>query len=332
MPERSPVEQLNLAIEALIARKPLPAVEGEAAPLVELAPLLRDLPRQEFRAQLKSEIMGGKDMPATARTPRKQRTKQPTKKPAGHPTVVPYIAVVEAREVIDFIQKTFGATGRIMGTGSQGGIHSEYRIGDATVMIGGGEEWRNPEPRPAALHVYVDDVDATYRRAIEAGATSLREPGDMEYGDREASVRDVGGNSWFIGQIRNRERPEGLRDATMCFFPKGAGRFIDFLKNAFQAEEVGVFAPQGVVRHGQVRIGDTCVELGEAHGPWQPMTTTIFLTVPDCEKTYERAIRAGATSVSAPQQTPYGLYMATVSDDFQNTWYITTAPKQVESP
>ena len=69
-------------------------------------------------------------MPATA----KALKRQPAKRPSGHPTVVPYIAVLEAREVIEFVKKTFGATGRIMGTGSQGGIHSEYRIGDATQL------------------------------------------------------------------------------------------------------------------------------------------------------------------------------------------------------
>lgn len=322
MPERSPIEQLDRAISSLLTRKPQPTRDAETAPLVELLPMLCELPADNFRAQLKSELMKETRMPATA----KKLKKRADKEPAGHPTVVPYIAVVEAREVIDFIQKTFGATGKIMGTGSQGGIHSEYRIGDATLMIGGGEEWRNPDPRPAALHVYVDDADAAYARAMAAGGTSLSAPGDREYGDREASVRDAGGNTWFIGQIRNRPRPEGLRDVAMSFFPRGAAKFIEFLKKAFDAEEAGVHVHGGVVRHAQIRIGDTCVELGEAHGPWQPMKTQVFLTVPDCDATYSRAIGAGAISVSSPQQTPYGLYMATVADEVGYTWFITTPP------
>ena len=328
MPERSPIEQLDRAIEALLSGKPQPALKGEAGLLATLAPMLRDLPRQEFREQLKAKLMGGKQMPATARAPRKKATRKTAKQPAGHPTVVPYIAVVEAREVIDFVKTTFGATGRILGTGSQGGIHSEYRIGDATVMIGGGREWRNPDPRPAALHVYVDDVDAAYARAMKAGGISLSEPVVRPYGDYEADVRDVAGNFWWIGQIRNRPRPEGLRDVTMGFFARGARQFIGFLKKAFEAEEVFVHEDQGAVRHAQVRIGDTCIELSEAHGPWQPMKTTVFLTMPDCVATYEGAIKAGATSVSEPQKTPYGLYLATVSDDFSNTWYITQAPRK----
>ena len=324
MPERSPIEQLDLAIAALLAGRPLPKVDTEAAQLIELAPMLRELPREEFRAQLKSKLMGGKDMPATARKPKRQAAKEP----AGHPTVVPYIAVVEAREVIDFVKKAFGAKGSIMGTGSQGGIHSEYRIGDATLMIGGGREWRNPDPRPAALHIYVDDADETYRRAMAAGATSIYEPGDKPYGDREAGVRDAGGNVWFIGQVRNRTLPHGTRAVTMGFQAHGAAAFVDFLKSAFAAEEAAVhMSPKGVVQHAQIRVGDTVVEIGEAHGTWQPMKSQVFLTVPDCEATYKRAVRAGATSVSPPQDTPYGLHMATVSDAFENTWYITESPK-----
>ena len=328
MPERSPIEQLDLAVDALFAGRPLPELDAEAAPLVDLAPMLRQLPREEFRAQLKSELMKENTMPATAKAPRKRTAK----KPAGHPTVVPYIAVVEAREVIDFVKKAFGATGSIMGTGSQGGIHSEYRIGDATLMIGGGEEWRNPDPHPVYLHIYVDDADAAFARAMAAGATSLMKPSDRPYGDREGGVRDVGGNVWWIGQLRNRTRPAEMRDVTLSFAARGAARFIDFLKSAFEADEVLVHEePAGTVRHAQVRIGDTVVEIGEAHGPWQPMKTTVFLTVPDCEGTYERALRAGAKSVSPPQDTPYGLHMATVSDDFSNTWYITTPPSKKAS-
>ena len=322
MPERSPIEQLNLAIDALLQGKPQPKLGREVAQMIDVAALLPDLPRQEFRAQLKSELTKEKAMPVATET-----KKKPAKQPAGHPTVVPYVAVVEAREVIDFIQKAFGATGKIMGTGSQGGIHSEYRIGDADLMIGGGREWRNPDPRPAYFHIYVDDADAAYARAMAAGATSLNPPVDRPYGDREAGVRDVGGNTWWIGQLRNRTRPEGLRDATLSFVARGAGAFIDFLKAAFAADEVMVHEePAGTVRHAQIRIGDTIVEIGEAHGPWQPIKTTVFLTVPNCEAVYEKALGAGAKSVSPPEHTPYGLYVATVSDDFENTWYITSAP------
>ncbi len=109
----------------------------------------------------------------------------------------------------------------------------------------------------------------------------------------------------------------------MYFFPREAAKFIEFLKAAFGAQEIERFAPSGTVLHAQVRIGDTCVELGEAHGQWQPVKTTIFLSVPDCDAAYQRAVSAGAISVTAPADAPYGFRLATVSDGFENTWYIT---------
>jgi uncharacterized glyoxalase superfamily protein PhnB len=64
---------------------------------------------------------------------------------------------------------------------------------------------------PAVLHLYVTDVDATYRRAIEAGATSLREPADQFYGDRSGGVRDLCGNQWWISTHIEDVSPEEMR-------------------------------------------------------------------------------------------------------------------------
>src|SRR5258708_23765186 len=69
------------------------------------------------------------------------------------------------------------------------------------LMIGGGGKgwnWKG-SPAPGALHLYVEDVDAVYERAMQAGATSLMAPTNQEYGDRDASVIDIGGNHWSIG-------------------------------------------------------------------------------------------------------------------------------------
>lgn len=212
MPKRSPIDQLDHALQALLApaATPMAGLDREVAELVPVATLLLDLPSPDFHARLKSELERKATMASTT-SPSKSATAGSMRNPTGglFPTVVPYICVVEAHEVIEFVQKAFGAEGAILGTGSQGGIHAEYRIGDAKIMIGGGPAWKNPLPRPAALHVYVDDADATYARAIAAGAASLSVPRDMEYGDREASVRDAGGNNWYIGQLRNRPRPGG---------------------------------------------------------------------------------------------------------------------------
>lgn len=115
----------------------------------------------------------------------------------GFHTVTPYLMVREAVKLIDFVKEAFAATELFRGTGSAGGIHAEVRIGDSMVMIGGAGTW-NGEPMPAAIYLYMDDVDAVYKRALQAGAASLSEPADQPYGDRIAGVKDSFGNIWYI--------------------------------------------------------------------------------------------------------------------------------------
>jgi uncharacterized glyoxalase superfamily protein PhnB len=91
---------------------------------------------------------------------------------------------------------------------------------------------------PTGIHLYVKDADAVYERAVQAGATSLYRPVDQSYGDREAGVKDLSGNHWYIATSRSTEyRPEGLRTVTPFLHPHGAARMIDFLNQAFGAEE-----------------------------------------------------------------------------------------------
>ena len=115
----------------------------------------------------------------------------------GFHTVTPYLMVREAAELVDFVKQAFGATELFRSTGSAGGLHVEVRIGDSMVMIGGGGIWSG-EPMPAAIYLYIDDVDAVYERALKAGATSIMEPADQPYGDRLAGVKDAFGNVWYI--------------------------------------------------------------------------------------------------------------------------------------
>jgi len=115
----------------------------------------------------------------------------------GYHTVTPYLIVQEAAQLIDFVKQVFEATETFRGIGSAGGIHAEVRIGNSMVMIGGGGTWKG-EPSPATLYLYIDDVDAAYTRALQAGATSISEPTDQPYGDRLAGVKDSFGNVWYI--------------------------------------------------------------------------------------------------------------------------------------
>lgn len=110
--------------------------------------------------------------------------------PEGWHTVTPRIVVRDEEKLIGFLKQTFGATGEFRGS-----IPSEIRIGDSIIMISGAGP---RDVMTAFLYVYVEDVDATYRRAVGAGSISIEEPQEMPYGDRRAMVRDAWGNTWQI--------------------------------------------------------------------------------------------------------------------------------------
>lgn len=243
----------------------------------------------------------------------------------GFHTITPYLIVQEAAELIDFVKQAFGGQELYRGTGSAGGIHAEVRIGDSIVMMGGGGAWRGT-PTPTGIHLYVKDADAVYERALQAGATSLGGPVDQDYGDREASVKDLSGNHWYIATHKaTGHMPEGLRTVTPFLHVRGAAQMIDFLKQAFGAEEQSrAQSPDGVIHHATIRIGDSMIEMGEAHGVWQPMPTVFFMYVDDVDAWYRRAVAAGAGSRSEPGDQPYGDRVAGVSDPFENLWYIAT--------
>jgi PhnB protein len=110
--------------------------------------------------------------------------------PEGWHTVTPRITVEGAAELVKFLNHTFGAVGDF-----RSDRPSEIRIGDSVIMVANSGV---RDPMPAFLYVYVDDVDMTFRRALEAGATPLEDPRVVPYGDRRAMVRDRWGNLWQI--------------------------------------------------------------------------------------------------------------------------------------
>lgn len=118
-------------------------------------------------------------------------------KPEGYPSVSAYVMVNGAQRVIDFLKKTFDATELRRYDSPDGSImHVEVRIDDTVVMLseGGGSF----PAFPVWLHVYVPDVDATYRRALEAGGVSVQEPQQKGDPDRRGGVKDPSGNTWWI--------------------------------------------------------------------------------------------------------------------------------------
>ena len=117
------------------------------------------------------------------------------KRPEGFHTVNPYLVVNGAAKVIEFLRQAFNAKdiGEAFKAPDGKIMHATLQLGDSMVEVGDSNE-----PMPMNLHMYVDDVDGLYRRAIAAGGTSVREPETTFYGDRSAGVKDPGGNNWWL--------------------------------------------------------------------------------------------------------------------------------------
>jgi PhnB protein len=129
--------------------------------------------------------------------------------PEGHHTVTPYLIVSDVRAETAFLERAFDATNAHMSTTPDGRVmHAEVQIGDSKVMLGEStDQW---PPMPCMLHLYVPDVDRIYKQAVDAGATSLREPADQFYGDRSAGVKDAEGNQWWLATHVEDVSPEEM--------------------------------------------------------------------------------------------------------------------------
>ncbi len=311
MAEQSLFEQLDAAVQGILSHPEaaLPAADPELADLVRLAADLRDLPRGDFRARLKSDL----ERKATMTT----ATGKPT--PEGLHTVTPYLIVESPDALVAFLQQAFGAEETYRGKGSAGGTHLQLRLGDSMIMAGG--PW--PTPAPVAIHLYVPDAKAVYQRALAAGATSFYEPIDQPYGDLECGVRDAFGNTWYIATHKaTGHRPAGMRTVTPTLHPRGADSLIDFLKRGLGAEEeICERSPDGTVLHASLRVGDSVVEIGEARGSIEPTAAMLLLYVPDVDAAYERAVAAGGVNLEVPANQPYGDRRAGVKDSHGNSWY-----------
>ena len=125
--------------------------------------------------------------------------------PEGFHAITPYLSVKDGKAAIQFYQQVFGAVevGRILMPGGTVG-HAELQIGDAKIMLAQEMlEWGNKSPTtlggtPVGIALYVADVDTTYQRALDAGATVLEPVKDQFYGDRSGSLLDPFGHKWHI--------------------------------------------------------------------------------------------------------------------------------------
>jgi PhnB protein len=130
--------------------------------------------------------------------------------PEGYHTVTPYLTVADAEAQIDFLKRAFGAEETYRHADDKGKVtHAEVRVGNSMLMIGQArDQWT---PRPAMFYLYVEDVDAVYKRALTAGAKSVQEPANQPYGDRSGGVEDSQGNQWWVGTHIEDVSPEEIQ-------------------------------------------------------------------------------------------------------------------------
>ena len=123
--------------------------------------------------------------------------------PEGYGTMFPYIVASEAIAYLDFLKQAFGATelGRTV-LPDRRVANVRVRIGTTSFMLS--EAGHDSQPTRSAFYLYVEDVDASYRRALECGAEDLFAPQDMPYGDRQGGVKDPAGNIWWVSTRTKR--------------------------------------------------------------------------------------------------------------------------------
>jgi PhnB protein len=130
--------------------------------------------------------------------------------------------------------------------------------------------------------------------------------------------------------------PDGYHTVTPYLTVDNLKRLIEFVKQAFGAEEVHVNSgPDGEPRHAELRIGDSRVMAGQGGGAFQPKPSQLYLYLPDCDAAYQRALAAGATSLSEPATQFYGDRHAGVTDPCGNLWWVAThvedvSPEEIE--
>lgn len=239
----------------------------------------------------------------------------------GFTTVTPYLDAVEVERLVQFAKDAFGAVEKGRSAAPSGHLHYELQLGDSMIMCGGGEVIRGRE-KPQVLHVYLPDVDVVYERALAAGGETLEKPQDKPYGERMAGIKDPAGNLWYVAtRLPGVQAVEGQRTVTPYLHHLNPLGLIEFLKQAFGAQELGVYkSPEGRLMHAALRIGNAILEMGET----APMPASLYLYVPDADHVYQQALAAGAKSIHAPADWPYGDRMGVVDDDWGNTWSIAT--------
>jgi len=356
MPKRSlnggqKIDQLNRAIDSMLAKRGAKPVKTDAslAPLLRVAEGLRDLPRENFKERLKTDLERSIFSMATATEPIT----------AVRISAAPRLAFKDAGKAIEFYKNAFGAT-ETFRFEFEGGIgHAEIKIGDSVIMLG--EEWPeggrySAETVPQSsitLQLSVPDVDAFVAHAVSAGAKLVSPPRDQFYGYRDATLLDPFGYTWGASTVKEEMSveemhrrfnammkpagekkpavnpiPKGFRTVTPYMIAADGPALLEFAKKAFGAEETFRAVGSAGGLHGEVRIGDSMLMMGGGIPGREfratPNTHALHIYVKDVDTAYKSALAAGATSMQAPADQEYGERTANVKDPAGNHWYIAT--------
>jgi PhnB protein len=338
MAKRSLIDQLEISIQSMLERAdgrsvgPREDFDPSVAALLDIAHDLRELPREGFKARLRKNLQRTTQMENAAKQAISSDAPKQETMPSGYHTIAPYIIVPRAGEFIEFLTKAFDGTERFRvgrDPSSKFIMHAEVAIGNSVIELADANE--QIPAAPTAIHLYVDDAHSSFKRAMNAGATSIYEVGEHVSGDTQGAVRDPFGNLWYIAMKGDwTPAPGELVPSVQPYLHlRGSEKMIPFLENAFGGVVQGhvPMSPEGHVLHATVLIGDNTLELDEAHGEFQPMLCHLHLHVDDADAVYGRAMRAGATSIDAPSNKPYGR-SGGVKDPFGNSWYVTSASQQ----
>jgi len=136
--------------------------------------------------------------------------------PDGYHTVTPYLIVKDGARAIDFYKNAFGATELFRMAGPDGSIgHAELQIGDSRIMLSSespqaGRSAETLKGTPVSIFLYLEDVDAAFKRALEAGAKEQLAPQDMFWGDRYGKVADPFGHEWQLATHKEDLTPEEM--------------------------------------------------------------------------------------------------------------------------
>jgi len=234
---------------------------------------------------------------------------------------MPYLILKENKAFFEFIQTVFNAKEKlkIPNQDGTGVIHAETLMGGHCLM------YSSPDPfpeQPSGLSICVENVDESHKKAVGAGATSLIEPFDMDWG-RMSGVKDPVGNTWWIVSAPKDKIKKERPLARPYLSPKDAGGFLDFLKKVFDAKEEKprMTAPDtGKILHAEALVAENVIMINS--GSEEKFTQgAVSVAVPNVDEVYKKALAEGATSIVEPADHPWGRFSGW-KDPFGQTWWV----------